>query len=132
MGGWGAGVCVCLCVCESAEHLPSPVHNWSPLSTAQAKEKGKLPPYCASELMGSQLHSVLLGSKKPRTLYHTAGLMLAFAAPEGSPCYSLTSTQFPTAQEGPPTIQQGKARFLGPSTPEQGSQKCGNRGSLTA
>ena len=82
--------------------------------------------------MGSQRHSVLLGSKKPKTLYHTAGLMLAFAAPEGCPRYSLTSPQFLTAQEEPPTIQQGKARFLGPSIPEQGSQKGGNRGSLNS
>lgn len=105
------GVCVCICVCAPSTRLvyvcvcaehpagvcvcvlstrPSPVHSWSQLSTAQGTEKGKLPPYCASELMGSQLHPVLLGSpKKPRTLYHTAGLMLAFAAPEGSPRYSL-------------------------------------------
>ena len=137
MGGVCLCVCVCMyvCVCVSgcAEHPPLTCTQLESALYCPDRMEMKSPLYCASELMGSWLHPMLLGApKKPRTPYHTGGLMLAFADPRREPTLPLRSTQFLTAQKEPPTIQQDKARVLGPSTREQGSQECGNLGSLTA
>lgn len=87
MGGGGArwgGVSVWVCVLSTRL---SPAHSWSLPFTAQAGwKRNPTPLYCASELMGSWLHPAPLGApKKPRTPYHTGGLMLAFADPRREP-----------------------------------------------
>lgn len=55
--------------------------------------------------------------------------MLAFADPRREPTSPSGQPSFSQPRK---SHQQGKARFWGPSTPEQGSQECGDLGSLTA
>ena len=83
-------VCVCMyvCVCVSgcAEHPPLTCTQLESALYCPDRMEMKSPLYCASELMGSWLHPMLLGApKKPRTPYHTGGLMLAFADPRREP-----------------------------------------------